>query len=218
MRSLSLLVPALTAAIVIGCSGAASSDLFGAPSSSSPSSAGDAGGSGNHATDAGHGSNEDASTGGGSAGPDSGAIVDSALPVEDSATPVIDAAPPPENDKGTQCGGPNGNTTYCGSGESCCITGNGPNATYKCNQQFVSFCNGVQVDCDDEADCTNGQVCCGTMVNNRYQSVRCMPSCDSSGGAPSYRFCNPHAKVDECASDGLSCIPSQSLPGYYVCN
>jgi hypothetical protein len=73
------------------------------------------------------------------------------------------------------------------------------------------------VPCDDKADCSGGQFCCGTTgPSGRYTSIQCQSQpCDPNQGQ--YEFCDPNAQTDECAASNMSCQASQELPGYYRC-
>jgi len=214
MRSFTFLVPVLTGALVLACSGATTTDLF--QGGTGPSPGGDDHGDGGHANghdDASSGAEPDASHEGEDAGGGGGqgdATVDVVVQV-DSAPPV-DANPPPP--KGLRCTDDNGHDTYCKTNETCCITSNG---AAKCNAQ-LTFCSGTEIDCAEGADCKTGEVCCGTLIGNHYQSVRCQTSCGGMNNGYMFRFCNPTAAVDECASDGTTCTESQTLSGYYICN
>ena len=82
---------------------------------------------------------------------------------------------------------------------------------------------GVAIPCDNEAECTGGQVCCGTLDTNNdvYVSVQCQSSCDPNQSE--YVFCDPNATVDVCSSipanggPAYTCMASDVLPGYYRC-
>jgi hypothetical protein len=76
---------------------------------------------------------------------------------------------------------------------------------------------GLSIGCDDSADCSSGQVCCGQLANDGYRSVQCQSSCDNGIGTTAVRFCDAGAATDECDAIGKTCLPSTRLPGYSVC-
>jgi hypothetical protein len=87
----------------------------------------------------------------------------------------------------------------------CCI-GPPPFPT-GCFPSFPGCVNGggIPFACDDAADCSSGQVCCGTF--NALDGFKCASSCAS----PSLQACRTHS---ECPSG--ECIPSAQV-GYGVC-
>lgn len=224
MRPFTFLIPMLTCAsagaLGMACSGASDTGLF-AGGDAPPSTTDSADASGTHTgqSDSGSGSAQDASqppldasTGGGQGG--DAASPDSAVGID--AAPAVDAAPPPPPPpEGVYCGKASGKETYCTDGDTCCVSTLGS----KCSTgQGNNFCTGTELECDDQTDCSDGDVCCGTLIGNRYQSVRCQSSCGQPGNGYSYRFCDPHAAVDECAAEGTTCTASQTLVGYFICN
>jgi hypothetical protein len=111
-------------------------------------------------------------------------------------------------------------TTCAAKTEVCCGSwGRSGKPSFECEEAgFVACAGGTSIGCDDRTDCPTGQVCCGTLEDNSgYTSVACKSSCNSSPGLRAVRFCDATAVVDECASIGKYCGPSQSLPGYNVC-
>jgi hypothetical protein len=216
---------------VVACGGAKSNDLFGQapPSNQAPdasasddSAPGDDNGDDNgddDDVDASEGA--DTSVGGGNGGDAS--VLDTGVGPKDSSTgtpdtaPPIDAAPPPT---GVHCGSTsNDDPAYCADGETCCVTGNASNLTFKCNAGISALvCTGTPLECASSDDCPNGQFCCGTYFNNRYQSVRCSASAQcGEKNSTTYRFCDPFNATDECGPLHLDCRRSSSLPGYYIC-
>jgi hypothetical protein len=230
MRARALFGTLSACALAIACGGATATNLFDAPGGSQPepvdaSSGGDADGKPHDTIDAssapdGH-ATVDGDIGGGH---DDGSTIADGAALEDAAIPdssvFIDA--PVKDDPGVRCGEQNGSTRYCsGSSNSCCYTaspGNpgGGGGSFKCEPSASSACAGLAIECDDDADC-KGQICCGTLINNRYQSVRCSITCGNTGTGTFIHFCDPNAAIDVCAADNLQCMPSSVLPGYYRC-
>jgi len=127
-------------------------------------------------------------------------------------------APPPANGGTIYCGATGGTASCTAGSEICCGSWKSGKFAYSCEQNgFLACAGGTTIACDDSSDCASGQVCCGTLSNNRYTSVECKATCNNSIGGRAVRFCNPKAAVDECAALGKSCKASQTLPGYHVC-
>lgn len=131
-----------------------------------------------------------------------------------------DASPPPKNGA-VACGSTNGQTAYCTPGQACCIQSGPPGqgsvdgGAPTCALPNPAFCPGVLVACDDDSDCL-GLACCGTLIDNNYTIVTCAVSCGPLGPTQSH-LCNPNAAIDVCAAQGLTCVPSARLPGYWHC-
>ena len=224
MRSTTFLGLVLVSAVGVACGGASSTGLFDGPSGAGDFDAGvlDSGAPlhGGDATtgtpDAG-GNGQDA---GGGGTLDAGAEPDTSI-VVDAAPPPVDASPPPPSNPGVYCGDTNGNPSYCKVGTACCVkSGNGipgGGSGSSCQTTTAPFCTGVTVECDSDDDC-NGQICCGTLVNNsRYTSVKCSAVCDTQNDTQVH-FCDLNAAVDVCAADGMQCTASTLLPGYARCS
>ncbi len=131
-------------------------------------------------------------------------------------------------DPGIWCGDNGGaGDVFCkSSSQVCCVTsdgfggggGGGGGINQACESSGIAACaGGLAVGCDDSADCSGGQVCCGTLTNDGYHSVQCQPSCTSTPATTAVRFCDGSAAKDECAPLGKTCQPSMRLPGYSVC-
>jgi hypothetical protein len=96
----------------------------------------------------------------------------------------------------------------------------GSDTTFKCVSPAAVTCLGTEaitIPCSDSGQCQTGDVCCGTTDQaGNYGSVQCASSCNASG---EYIFCDPNATPDICATlgNGSTCMPSQILPGYSVC-
>ncbi len=119
-----------------------------------------------------------------------------------------------------------GKPRYCklGSQECCAVQGDsgGSQTTYKCVSTAALTCLGtdaITIPCDDNAQCSNNQICCGTtdQSGSYYASVSCQSSCNGGG---QFVFCDPNALPDVCTAlgNGSTCTASQILPGYFVCN
>ena len=224
-----LLAPSSLILAVVACSGASSTELFDPPGGSQlgtepgptnddgssgairPGSSGSSGSSG-EGTSTSSSSSSSGASGSSSSGSSGSSGTSSSGGPKDAGN---DPPPPPPST--IRCGG----AKSCTAGaEICCRSwfGQGP-PTYACEPAgFVACAAGTSIACDDETDCPNGQVCCGTLEQNSgYTSVACKNSCNSLPGLRSVRFCDPKAAVDECVAAGMFCGPSQSLPGYYVC-
>ena len=224
-----LLAPSSLILAVVACSGASSTELFDPPGGSqlgtepgptnedgssgaiSPGSSGSSGGS------SGEGASSSSSSSSGASGSSSSGSTSGGSSSSGGTKDAGQDPPPPPPKSTIYCGG----TKSCAAGaEICCSSwfGQGP-PTYECEPAgFLACAAGTTIACDDQTDCPNGQVCCGTLQNNSgYTSVECKNKCTNLPGLRSVRFCDPKAAVDECLAAGMSCGPSQSLPGYYVC-
>jgi hypothetical protein len=205
----------LAAAMSGACSGAATSDLFGAPqassTSSSSSSSSSSGGSGN-------GSSSSGSLDGGD--------------LRDVVQPPKDGSGPPTDDKGRVfCGkGEKGADVYCAAGAVCCAERQ-PNSAlftkYTC-QPNATACVGqylLPIVCDDSQDCPGTQVCCAFRSSPggsfaRYTRTACMPQGQCMGnvsGEERIRLCDEATSPDECTTSGFKCGPSQALTDFGVC-
>jgi len=120
-------------------------------------------------------------------------------------------------DPGITCGG-----TYCPeASELCCttITSYYPSYTYayacEALSDLVQCPAGIAIYCDDDTECTGGDVCCGNLGNPTYTKVSCQPTCTGNVfGYQQIHFCNPNAA--DCGT-GQTCKPSPQMPDYYVC-
>ena len=84
------------------------------------------------------------------------------------------------------------------SGNNCCVQSDGGQA---CNANAGSTCSGsVEIHCDEKADCTGAQVCCGDVAKSGTKLVSCT-SAASCSGIGKYQICKSNA---ECAS-GVTC-------------
>ena len=139
----------------------------------------------------------------------------------DTGTGIPEASPPETGGGGTAFSCP---PTTCGAPDVCCATntGQGNNATYKC-QSASKACGdgqspGSPISCATTADCNVGEVCCGENDNKGfYDDVSCQPTCTGQGnnGSTLVQFCDPAA--DDCPF-GTICQASQVLTGFNVCN
>ncbi len=197
---------AIMAAALVACGGATESDLFGTPNGSS----------GNDAS-----TTKDATSGN-----DGGVTPDDATVTLD-ATPIIDATPLPDvsvidsgpTDPGTLCFTPS--QTFCkNESELCCIKQQGSTCIAS---NTASSCVTTKMFCDNSDSCKQGEVCCGSIINNGqgnfYTEIKCSASCNvTAQQIPGQRrFCNPAHNPDDCAVHGLTCKQSGLLPGYYIC-
>jgi hypothetical protein len=190
-----------------------SSGAMAAGSSGGGSSSGSAGSSGSSSGAAGSSSGAASSSGGssGGAGSSSGGMGSS------SGTSA---------DPGIYCGRSQTGDVYCTvDTQDCCISGSGQNASYRCMTALTcGFSGAISVACDNSAECTGNQVCCGTIdpQSDTYEMVQCAASCDPENDE--HTFCDPNAAVDVCASipsdngPPYTCTASTILPGYYVCS
>ncbi len=228
-RILVLAAVASSIAVFAACGGANESELFAAPGSSefgtvpsggdpsgsngSTSGGGSSGlpGSSSSSSSSSSGGGSTSSSGGSSSGGSSGTTTDAGSP---DAGPLT---------TGIWCGEDNdGDDVFCATGTACCVKkyGGGPSHTCSAGGAFGGCSNGgLPVRCDDQTDCPNGQVCCGTFSEaTGYQSVQCATTCNSIGNTiRAVRFCDPKAANDECAAIGKQCDWSQGLPGYGIC-
>lgn len=211
--------------VVVACSGAENTgDLFApsdssnlganpsAPEQSSSSSSGSTSSSGSSGT---VGDDDDDNGSSGSSG-SSGTSGSTSSGGPKDAGPD---APPPATGGSVYCRATPSATSCTAGSEICCGSWKSDGKfSYSCEPNgFLACAGGTTIACDDSSDCPSGQVCCGTLSNNRYTSVECKATCNNSIGGRAVRFCNPKAAVDECAALGKTCTASQSLPGYNVC-
>lgn len=192
-----------------GSSGAQSS---GSSSSGGSSSGGSSSGSSSGGSSSGGSSSGSSSGGSSSSGSSSGGSSSGGSSSGGVVTPDINCGK--EN---------NGTPRVCSGGSSCCAkrSGNG-SLQLSCVAPVggqVGQCTGAVIRCDSAADCPSGNVCCGSFEQTfGYKSVQCQPQCVTQlPGVTMVRMCDPNAAVDECASMGLQCEPSGSLPGFHVC-
>ena len=121
-------------------------------------------------------------------------------------------------DPGIFCGTNGGRDVNCEVGVASCCATLGPTSTsYECLPRG-SPCAGLDLGCNDTADC-GGDICCARFDSTLgYTSVTCQTSCNSTTRAEMLRFCDPTAATDECAASGRVCTgTSLSLPGYFFC-
>lgn len=214
MRSLRLPVGfALVSVIVVACSGAEPSDLFGSSgSSASPSPNSSTSGGGTDATSTSSSSStsstsSSSSTGGKDAAPD---------------------APPPVlgDDDHVLCGkDKSNNDVYCATGSICCARGTtqGGMVRYdtfeclsdrdKCTGQFDAV-----LGCDDRNDCGQGEFCCAAKTSFQPPSMRYVRTfCQATNCAgASGRMCQP-GKTGECPNNS-QCKEAPDLKGFGVCS
>lgn len=197
---------------LIGCGGAVDTDLYGDPVA------------------AGSDAGKDTSTGlDGSGDGDVPPVTDASVgdgPVIVDATPIFDVTPIVDSgplDPGTLCFTQYNPpiTTYCKNGTDLCCIKQQASACIQQNQAF-NCQGGTRLSCDDSSSCGPGKVCCGSLNsfnnNTYYSEATCASTCAVSTQVPGLRrFCDPNAVVDECLSIGLTCGPSNVLPGYSVC-
>jgi hypothetical protein len=210
-----LLASSIFPAIVLACSGATETELY-APfqgmdgtepgdgddatpdddTSSSSSSGGSSSSSGKPGT------STSSSSSGGTTKKDSG----------------VDTGPqPPQPPKHPI---PCGEGAPCEAGSQvCCASVKDTGSTYQCKPAAPGACPGaLRIACDDRTDCPADQICCGMLVTGvGYSAIECKSSCNSVPGVRAVHFCDPEAPFDECIDYGGVCIPSQSVPGYFVC-
>ena len=161
---------------------------------------------------------------------DSGSgVVDSGQPVLDTGltldaiepadvTPVEE--PPPPTGPSVSCP-MNGAPATCNPGDYCCVAGSAMqgNQTDTCEHTGTTCSGGTPVRCFSAADCSGGQVCCGTEATDpqtmlvSYTEVGCAASCT---GTAQRIFCDP-ATTGACPAATPVCGQSQLLPGYTVC-
>ena len=73
------------------------------------------------------------------------------------------------------------------------------------------------MECTKNADCPQGQVCCGLLagtVPTGHPTVSCMTECLNEASAEANEFCDLHAP--DCPAS-KTCRASLYLPGYTVC-
>ena len=218
MRHSFLLFTALGVATT-ACSGASPGELFEAPSGVATVDSG-VGVDAYQAPDTGVVIPPPADSG---TGPVDSAVVDSGEP--DVMVPVPDSSAP-------------GFDIFCGQGPACddrkqfCCATPDPNdqapPMFACvdlgGDAMNTMCAnnaGVPITCDDSAQCTGSDICCGTESSTsgttEYTHVRCEATCNYTTDQSVKRFCDPNATPDECAADGYKCQASMLLPGFYVC-
>ena len=113
-------------------------------------------------------------------------------------------------DAGVRCG-----VTYCMTGGSTpvCCTG-----TMTCAAS-AGACSGLPMSCDDTADCTGTQICCG-VLNGGGQPTKAQ--CDTPSNCTntnnSQFLCDPGAPGGDSACTATqTCLASNKFPGYYNC-
>jgi hypothetical protein len=199
----------LGAVIVVGCSGASSSELFAQPappdlpnepSTSTPESSSPSGGGSKGSKD--DSSKDDSSKDDGSKGDGS-----------------PDKTPPAAST--ILCGpvGPGGAKKTCQAKTEVCCVGWGPDAEFECEAAGTLACLArTSIACDDGSDCPSGEVCCGWREDRTgYMKVECRATCKAGPAMRAVQLCAPNTAQDECAPSGKQCVPSDVLPGYHVC-
>jgi hypothetical protein len=201
----------LGAVIVVGCSGASSSELFGQPASSEvpkepedePSTS----------------TPESSSPAKGSKGGGSKSSKDDGSKGDGSSGGSPDKTPPAAST--ILCGpiGPGGAKKTCQAKTEVCCVGWGPDAEFECEAASKLACVArTSIACDDGSDCPSGEVCCGSREDHTgYMKVECRPTCKDSPAMRAVQLCDPNAAQDECAPSGKECLPSDVLPGYHFC-
>jgi hypothetical protein len=137
------------------------------------------------------------------------------------------SGPPPGTILPTVCG----DTLECNSSDpTCCAmqVNNGisiASTTYSCTSS-TSTCNATgdaPISCRDNRDC-GGQQCCGELFDpsatTGYEFVRCESSCiaqNDAGLTSHVPFCSVGQTPDVCAPYGMTCMPSNLMPGFNVC-
>lgn len=199
--------------VVLACSGATDTEFF-APFQGT---AGTQPGDGDDVTpdDTSSSSSSSSSSSGGKGGSTSSSSSSGGTTKKDSG---VDTGPPPPQppQHPIQCG----NNAPCAAGSQvCCASVKDTGSTYQCKPAAPTACPGaIRVACDDRTDCPADQICCGMLVTGvGYNSIECKSNCTSVPGVRAVHFCDPDAQVDECIDYGGTCIPSQSMPGYFVC-
>lgn len=214
----------LGAVIVVGCSGASSSELFAQPgsselpnepedepSTSTPESSSPTGGSK---------SSKKGSKGGGSkkGSKDDGSKDDG--PKDDGSSGGSPDKTPPAAST-ILCGpvGPGGAKKTCQAKTEVCCVGWGPAPEFECEAAGKLACvTRTSIACDDGSDCPSGEICCGRREEHTgYMKVECRATCKDGPAMRAMQLCDPNAAQDECAPSGKQCVPSDVLPGYHVC-
>jgi hypothetical protein len=158
--------------------------------------------------------------------PDQGPAPDTAPPKDVvtimESSPPIDTGPPDTGPKlpPIDCGG----ATCAIPASDCCFTPgeDAGDGTYACQTPAnVAACSGAgntPIECAVGADCPGG-VCCGTrnFDDTGYQMVECATSCSPDDNQ--ILFCDPGSSTDvaNCTALGGTCVNSELLPGFTVC-
>lgn len=205
-------VVALALPSLLACSGASETTFIGEPGrqdSGDMGSSSSGGGGFDATTDAGDNGSDGTSDDSSNVGQGEDATADAA---SDGTGP--DAAPP-----GVNCPQA-GQTTHCMTGDTCCVatmtTLLGSTQTATC-QSPSSMCTGAPLHCSSQADCKQGEICCGTETTTfggtSYNDVSCTATCNSTIGATRVQFCDPG---DTCPAN-TTCQTSTVLQNYTVC-
>lgn len=137
--------------------------------------------------------------------PDSSAVRDSG-PAPDATTgrdAAADSSIPP-NDGGGGPGTPTPDQISCGATtcnsttDVCCID---RNQAQTCITKGTTCDQGIAQGCDDKADCTGGDVCCGAQ-GAAGPAIECKPTCGSIQGFPLPQLC----KTDSECGGGVPCV------------
>lgn len=140
-------------------------------------------------------------------------------PSASPAAPPTPPVPPPWKSPGIACSkNEAGVAQYCEApAEVCCLTlENHTNVKAACKTDQA--CDGLDVQCDDETDCPNGQLCCGILARDGSRGVLCKPSCTTNQpDRLAFRMCDPLAPIDPCKAIGKTCKRGDGFSGYYVC-
>ncbi len=102
----------------------------------------------------------------------------------------------------------------------CCASFNtlGGEPKYECKPSGNLACLGQsKMGCDDKTDCPSNNVCCATLEQTTgLGKSECKTQCKGSTGLLAGVLCDPNASPKQCEA-GLSCLPSQAFPGYFIC-
>lgn len=117
----------------------------------------------------------------------------------------------------------------CGSGNTCESTNsiccwNEGTSTGVCQNPMAGCPSNVTISCDDNTDCTSGQVCCyqSNFIIGGSVTVSCRETCASSGSTISTvtrrPLCNPSVLFACGVGSTTQCLEQTNLPpGYSTC-
>jgi hypothetical protein len=102
-----------------------------------------------------------------------------------------------------------------GNGEQCCVTGTLSSPVYACSP--AGSCP-VFLDCDSEADCPSGEICCGTTNGGTFATSCAAPSgCKGGTTFSAFQICDPGLSAPtECLSGACSGVFSLE-PALHTC-